>query len=280
MTNIIDNRSIPSNNRVGWIRAYPKCIAKNLVDGELCSITSNYANLLSEPNGNRVRQLVYGDTFRVLEKRSGFSFGFNSFDGYVGYIKSDNLEKKIVKSTHWVSSLSSQVYATPDIKKHFLINLPFGAQVEIIDIKENFCETSDGGFVPTQHLTKMNKFYSDAALVANFFIGTPYLWGGNTCWGIDCSGLMQAAFRACGVVLPADSDQQETRCIILDEPSKFKRNDLIFWDGHVALAVDDKNLIHANAFHMSVTLEPINVVIKRMQLECKKEHRLCRFKEN
>ena len=110
MENIRDKRLIPANKRIGWIKSYPACSAPNLVDGELKRVISQYANLLSKPKGDRVRQLVYGDTFRVLEENDGFSFGFNKFDGYVGYIQNDKLKKRSTKTTHWVSSLSTQIF--------------------------------------------------------------------------------------------------------------------------------------------------------------------------
>ena len=280
MENIQDKRLIPANKRIGWIKSYPKCIAPKLVDGELKSVVSQFANLLSEPKGNRVRQLVYGDTFRVLEENEDFSFGFNIFDGYVGYIQNDKLKRGSTKKTHWVSSLSTQIYEQPDIKKEYLSSLSFGSQLEIVNIENDFCETIDGGFVPKQHMRKREHFYSDPVMVAKFFLGIPYVWGGNTCWGMDCSGLIQAAFRGCGINLPADSDQQEATCVKILEVNEIKRNDLIFWDGHVALVVDPNNLIHANMFHMSVTLESIKTVCKRIGFDQNDGFRLCSFDVN
>ena len=277
---ILDKRLIPANSRTGWVNSYPKCDAPNLVDGELKSVVSHFANLQFEPKGDRVRQLVYGDTFRVLEENEGFSFGFSNFDGYVGYIQKDKLKKQIRQTTHWVSSIATHIYAQPDIKKECLGSLSFGSQLEIVNVEKNFCETIDGGFIPRQHLRERKIFYSDPVMVAQLFLGTPYLWGGNTCWGIDCSGLIQAAFRGCGIDLPADSDQQESVCIKISEVNKLKRNDLIFWNGHVGLVIDPNNLIHANAFHMSVTIEPIKAVSKRIQRKQNDDFRLCRFYVN
>ena len=277
---ILDKRLIPANSRIGWVKSYPKCDAPNLVDGELKSVVSHFANLQFEPKGDRVRQLVYGDTFRVLEENEGFSFGFSNFDGYVGYIQKDKLKKQIRQTTHWVSSIATHIYAQPDIKKKCLGSLSFGSQLEIVNDEKNFCETIDGGFIPRQHLRERKNFYSDPVMVAQLFLGTPYLWGGNTCWGIDCSGLIQAAFRGCGIDLPADSDQQEAVCRKVSEVNKLKRNDLIFWDGHVGLVIDPNILIHANAFHMSVTIESIKTVSKRIQREQNDKFRLCRFDFN
>jgi len=277
---ILDKRLVPANSRIGWVKSRPKCDAPNLVDGELKSVVSQFANLQLEPKGDRVRQLVYGDTFRVLEENEGFSFGFKKFDGYVGYIKNDKLKKQIRQTTHWVSSIATHIYAQPDIKKKCLGSLSFGSQLEIVNDEKNFCETIDGGFIPRQHLRERKNFYSDPVMVAQLFLGTPYLWGGNTCWGIDCSGLIQAAFRGCGIDLPADSDQQEAVCRKVSEVNKLKRNDLIFWDGHVGLVIDPNILIHANAFHMSVTVESIKTVSKRIQREQNDKFRLCRFDFN
>ena len=210
---ILDKRLIPANSRTGWVKSYPKCDAPNLVDGELKSVVSHFANLQFEPKGDRVRQLVYGDTFRVLEENEGFSFGFSNFDGYVGYIQKDKLKKQIRQTTHWVSSIATHIYAQPDIKKKCLGSLSFGSQLEIVNDEKNFCETIDGGFIPRQHLRERKNFYSDPVMVAQLFLGTPYLWGGNTCWGIDCSGLIQAAFASEDIWLPRDAYQQEKFCV-------------------------------------------------------------------
>lgn len=145
--------------------------------------------------------------------------------------------------------------------------LVFGSLVRIVDEHRRFMETAGGLFVPGQHLWPIARRFCDPVAVAQMFLGAPYLWGGNTPHGIDCSGLVQAALLAAGVECPGDSDMQQG----LGQPcavgSALARGDLLFWKGHVALAVDGDTLIHANAHSMSVALEPAGAAIRRIEAQ-------------
>ena len=122
-----------------------------------------------------------------------------------------------------------------------------------------------GGFVPWPHLRAVGDWLDDPVAVAEGLLGTPYLWGGNSRAGIDCSGLMQVAFAACGVTLPGDSDLQEA--VGAEVQGALRRGDLVFWKGHVALVVDEARLIHANGFTMSVAYEDTAACIARIAVE-------------
>jgi cell wall-associated NlpC family hydrolase len=139
--------------------------------------------------------------------------------------------------------------------------LPMGAQLCVLAQDRGFAETAFG-FVPLPHLTEQGAFLTDPAGVAMQFLGTPYLWGGNSRAGLDCSGLVQMSLRACGIDAPADSDlQQDLGAEVADD---LKRNDLVFWRGHVAMVLDHDNLIHANGHTMSVAVEGILPCIARI----------------
>src|SRR6478752_897515 len=129
--------------------------------------------------------------------------------------------------------------------------------------------TATGGHVPAAHLAPIDVYETDFVAVAERFLGVPYLWGGKTTLGLDCSGLVQIALTACGIACPRDSDMQEQALgtailggLAAAEP---RRGDLVFWDGHVAIVRDRLSLLHANAFHMSVAIEPIAEAVSRIR---------------
>ena len=108
---------------------------------------------------------------------------------------------------------------------------------------------------------------TDFVAVAERFLGTPYLWGGKTALGLDCSGLVQVALTACGVSCPRDSDMQEEALgtAVAADPSALLRGDLIFWKGHVAIVRGPDSLLHANAHHMAVAIEPVAQAVARIR---------------
>ncbi len=145
--------------------------------------------------------------------------------------------------------------------------MSFGAACTALSETPTFIETALG-FVPRQHVRTSDTVATDPAAIAALFLGAPYLWGGNSHLGIDCSGLVQAACLACGIPCPADSDQQaEGVGTPLPEDTPLQRNDLIFWDGHVALVTDAMTLIHANAGHMAVVYESVSEAIVRIETQ-------------
>jgi cell wall-associated NlpC family hydrolase len=127
--------------------------------------------------------------------------------------------------------------------------------------------TQSGAYVPAAHLAPLDWHETDFVAVAERFLGTPYLWGGKTALGLDCSGLVQVALTACGVSCPRDSDMQEAvlGTAVAADLSTLKRGDLIFWKGHVAIVRDRNSLIHANAYHMAVAIEPIADAVARIR---------------
>src|SRR5262249_28004872 len=147
-------------------------------------------------------------------------------------------------------------------------SLSFGCQLAISRVEEPLAITASGGHVPVVHLAEMASVDTDFVAVAERFLGTPYLWGGKTSLGMDCSGLLQLALGACGVACPRDSDMQERAlgsAIEARELGQLRRGDLVFWHGHVAIARGDGTLVHASATHMAVVFEPTEAAVARIR---------------
>ncbi len=157
------------------------------------------------------------------------------------------------------------VFPGPSIKSPPLEALPLGARLAIVRIADRMAVTATGNYVPAAHLKPVDQYESDFVAVAERFVGTPYLWGGKTSLGIDCSGLVQIALTACGIACPRDSDMQEQALGAPVGRPAYARGDLIFWKGHVAIVRDPETLLHANAFHMAVTMEPIDDAVARIR---------------
>lgn len=262
-----DRRLFPANARVVLRTAAAEAPGRTPVDGARHSITAPLADLLSGPDGARDRQLVFGDDFLTLEVHDGWAFGVSAKDGYVGYVDARRLGPPF-DATHFVAVPATHAYAAPDVKAPDLRAMSFGSRVRIVAETHKHFETSDGTHIPKPHLRPLAQPFRDPVTVAQMLFGVPYLWGGNSVWGIDCSGLVQIACLAAGIDCPGDSDMQATDLgdeIAMDAP--YQRGDLIFWKGHVGFAVDSETLLHANAHHMAVAYEPIMAAIARIDAQ-------------
>jgi len=234
------------------------------VPGETRRVTEPIADLCRAPGGPRERQLLFGQRFRVLDIREGWAFGAAARDGYVGYVAAETLGEDVT-ATHREALPATHLYPAPDLKTREASWLSFGSELRVVSAEGAFFETAEGLFVPKTHLRPLNAAFADPVTVAQLFFGVPYLWGGNSAAGIDCSGLVQAGCLAAGLPCPGDSDQQEAQLGETLPPGvPPARGDLFFWSGHVAFAVDPETLIHANAGSMSVAYEPITAAIARI----------------
>jgi cell wall-associated NlpC family hydrolase len=237
------------------------------VTGETpASIGLPVADLLARPHGPRDRQLLMGEAVTILGQNGDTAHIRADKDGYHGFLAATALAPAF-QATHKVSAPATHAYTAPDMKSPDRLSLSFASRVAVTATSGAFCET-EHGHIPAQHLHPIDSHESDPAAIAERFLGTPYLWGGNSRSGIDCSGLVQAALLACGLPCPGDSDLQE-QALGMPCPAGtgYKRNDLLFWKGHVALVLDAERLIHANAHQMAVAHEGIPDAIARIKAQ-------------
>lgn len=275
-----DPRTTPFNGRVAHVSLKGLVDAERFEGGRRLMVGSPLAQIHRKPGGPIDRELVFGAAFIALgepvspgEEGSPvqFQYGFAERDGYCGWIALPLLEKPW-DATHRVSVRQSYSLLEPDLKSpETATPIYHGADVCIVNRLDGWSEIrrpSDAGpnlYIPTAHLRPIGKPEIDPIDVARRFLGTPYLWGGNSGRGMDCSGLIQTAMHACGWTCPGDSDLQAAMPgEHLPETMTLEPGDLIFWEGHVAMATGPDTMIHANAHHMMVIEEPIAPAIARI----------------
>lgn len=261
----MDRRLTPANERVALETLRDVVRAARYVAGEAAAVTVPLVDLRDRPEGNRDRQLLWGAAVTVIERLDGWAFVQADRDGYCGYLPERSLGKGF-RPTHRVAVPASHLYREPRVQAPEIVSLSFGSLVGVTGQKGSFAETPKG-FIPAAHLRPLDQVFTDAAEVAAMFLGTPYLWGGNSRFGIDCSGLVQEVLTACGKTCPGDSDLQRGVGQALEDRDTLARGDLVFWKGHVAMAVDSKTLIHANGHTMSVAYEGVEACIARIEAQ-------------
>ncbi len=206
-------------------------------------------------------ELLFGAGFDVLEEAGGLAWGQAVRDGYVGFVPAEGLGAPAA-ATHRVRARTSNLYPAADLKTKPVDVLSMGAELAG-EVRDGWLVTPEGA-VPAQHVAPVGKPEADWVEVAERFLGTPYLWGGNSGLGIDCSGLIQVARQAAGFACPRDSDMQAGLGAEVS-PDALQRGDLVFWKGHVGVMLDAARLLHANAHHMACAVEPLAEAVARIR---------------
>lgn len=237
-------------------------------------ITSSFCGLFADPNeqGANLTQLLYGGPFDLHYSNGKMAYGRSLCDGYVGWICHADLEPNWQPPSHIVSALQAPVYKSPHLKQTPLMMLPMGAMVNATGTDKNgYIELECGRWIFAKHLAAEPRADMSLVDIAKLFIGVPYVWGGRTAMGIDCSGLVQIALALGGMRCHRDSDMQYKTLGVAIDSDALEAGDIAFFPGHVGIMVDGKNVLHANATHMAVTIDPLEDVISWVAKDTDKE---------
>jgi cell wall-associated NlpC family hydrolase len=247
--------------------------AQRFVEGQPYEIDAAQAPVRKTPahDAELQTEALKGERVTIYDvSADGWAWGQLAGDGYVGFMPASALRAPGPPATHKVTAPRTFVFPGPSIKLPPVETLSFGCQLAIARTDGPFAITASGGHVPVLHVAPMETMETDFVAVAERFLGTPYLWGGKSGLGMDCSGLVQLALAACGIPCPRDTDMQEKALggalARPHELSQLRRGDLVFWKGHVAIVRDEATLVHANASgHMAVAFEATAPAIARIR---------------
>jgi cell wall-associated NlpC family hydrolase len=246
--------------------------AERFVAGRPARVSVPVADMHAEPGGGLATQLLLGDAVRVFEERDGWAWVQADHDSYVGYVASPALAPAGPAPTHMVSAARTFTYPGPDLKRPRHACLSMGAAVAVTGFVENrgtrYAMLASREAVVASHLAAIGEVLADYVAAAEMLEGTPYLWGGASAFGIDCSGLVQLAMRMAGRRVPRDSDMQAASVGTPLDPGEgltgLRRGDLVFWQGHVAIMTDAGAVLHANGHTMTVARENLDEAIERI----------------
>lgn len=268
MSEPLDPRLTPARPHVADLRLRDRVTAARYVAGTPRRVTAPSAPLRREPDpgAGLDTEALLGDAVDLYDAAEGFAFVQLARDGYVGYLPADSLGPADPEPTHRVTALRTFLYPEPDLKRPVLGHLSLGARLVATGESGAYLETR-GGYVFARHCAPVESREPDCVATAMRLAGTPYLWGGRTSLGLDCSGLVQLCLDMAGLPCPRDADMQERalgQALPLDL-AHLRRGDLVFWRGHVGLMRDPETLIHANGHHMAVAAEPLAEAVARIE---------------
>ena len=244
--------------------------APRYVEARVMQVCETVVNVAPAPDPTRGidTQAIFGERVFVYDEEEGWAWGQLERDDYVGYLPRAALRAPMRAATHRVDAMRTFLYPGPSIKLPPVMPLLLGSPVHVLDVRGDFAITAEGAIFAT-HLAPLGQVAADYVATAERFLGVPYLWGGRTSQGTDCSGLVQTAMRLAGRPAPRDSDMLEAWAgeplPIDDRLAHLRRGDLVFWKGHVGLMQDRERLLHANGTHMLVVSEPLAEARQRIR---------------
>lgn len=252
-----------------------KVQAPRYVDGVTQQVIAMRAPVRSAPKVHAplMTEALHGEAVTVYDSKEGWAWGQLQRDGYVGYIPADHLSSNVFNPTHTVRVRATHIYPSPDIKTPPIDMLSFGARLSADGREGRFLSLARGGYVFAEHCVGAGDKLKDYVRAAERLVGTPYLWGGKTSLGLDCSGLVQLALNAAGIECPRDTDMQEAEVgatvegVIEDDGTLkggLERGDLMFWKGHVAIAQSGDWIVHASGHQMETVMEPLRHALERI----------------
>lgn len=266
----LDPRRAPFRPDLAADTLYGKVSAPRYAHGKPAQVVRAAVPLRRRPSAGLGfdTEALFGEHVTVYDVAQGWAWAQLARDRYVGYLAADALTSEVRAHTHRVKATGTFLYPAPDIKSPPLMHLGLNALLTVADGDERFVRLEQGGFVATRHVAEVDRFARDFVEIAERFIGTPYLWGGKSRIGLDCSGLLQVALEAAGIACPRDSDMQQAELgsdvLVPKDLDGLQRGDLVFWKGHVGIMIDGLMLLHANAHHMAVVVETLPEAVERI----------------
>ncbi len=277
-----DPRLTPARAHIAASHLKGSVTADRFSDGTAQRVVTNIAPIMREPSEQAAREteLLFGEDVVTYEEANGWSFIQAKQDGYAGYVQSKSLALPLAPSpasgkgnvtnppTHKVRTLRTYIFSQPDIKSPPIHLISLEAPLQVKAVEGRFAELAEGGYVVADHLREIEHYADDFVAIAQSFLGTPYLWGGRSSFGLDCSALVQLSLAACGVKALRDTDMQENSLgQHIDDKSARLRGDLVFWKGHVAIVIDDHQIVHANGTAMMVSIDPLTEFCDKVRAE-------------
>lgn len=261
----MDRRTTPARADLAAAHLKDKVQAARYAEGETLCVIAGLAALRSAPSeeAGQETQLLFGERFTVYDRDDGWAWGQAEQDGYVGYVQDQALDLAFAADARVIVP-TTPVLSRADVKAPLAGLLPLNATVKSIARSGDYVQVDDGAYVYAPHLAPLDAPAGNFVGVAEKLLGAPYVWGGKTASGIDCSGLVQLALQAAGLKCPRDTDMQQDFFTADAPQGALQRGDLVFWRGHVGIMLDESRLLHANAFHMLVAIEPLADAVARI----------------
>jgi cell wall-associated NlpC family hydrolase len=216
-----------------------------------------------DEGAEQLDQILFGEVFDVIDQAGGYVWGQARRDGYVGYVEAAALSAEIRAPTHWIAALRAFAFEGPSIKARAIGPLSMNALVTVTREEGSLVYAEGVGWLSKVHLLPVGRGLTNIATVAQRYLGASYLWGGRDSLGLDCSGLVQQALYACGHGCPRDADQQALLGASIPRDALAEGN-LVCWRGHIGMMLDHASLLHANAYHMAVAIEPLDEAVARI----------------